>query len=256
MGYICLMLKYWLFIFVFLAYFNSLTGQVNPKDSSIFAPLINTFYAVQFPQKNMAGSFGVNSSIGGSFLIKNKRNWLYGISGSFLFGNNVKDTSILDGIKNADGFVVDQSGAYAEVRLGERGFTFYGQMGKIFPLLAYNPNSGIFVVLKAGLLQHKIRIDQSGGVPQLEGDYLKGYDHLSNGFSFGAMLGYRFFGNARLLNFYIALEFIQANTMNRRTYNFDLMGPDNTVRNDQLIGFKFGWTLPLYKKVPLEYYYY
>ncbi|MFQ5334891.1 MAG: hypothetical protein ACE5DN_02335 [Flavobacteriales bacterium] len=254
-GYLCPMMKPKLLI-LFCSASVCACAQVSPRDSSIFTPLINTFYAVQFPQRNMAGSFGINSDLGGSFLIKNRGNWLYGGSGSFLFGGSVKDSTVIDGIRNEEGFVIDQSGAYADVRLSERGIAFFAHIGKIFPLLAYNPNSGIFLLAGAGFLQHKIRIDHSGGVPQLSGDYLKGYDHLTNGFALSSMLGYRFFGNYRMLNFYFGLEYIAAFTKNRRTYNFDLMGIDDRKRNDQLFGIKLGWTLPLYKRVPLEYYYY
>jgi hypothetical protein len=34
------------------------------------------------------------------------------------------------------------------------------------------------------------------------------------------------------------------------------MGPDNTKRNDYLMGVKVGWILPLYQKSPDSYYYY
>lgn len=109
----------------------------------------------------------------------------------------------------------------------------------------------------AGLLQHKIRIETIGNtVPQLDKEYKKGYDRLSNGLSLHEMIGYYHFGNKHLINFYAGFEFIQAFTENRRSYNFDEMKKDETKRVDLLFGIRAGWMLPVYRRAPQKFYFY
>ncbi|MBA3901808.1 MAG: hypothetical protein H0X62_16670, partial [Bacteroidetes bacterium] len=119
-----------------------------------------------------------------------------------------------------------------------------------------NPNSGFFVLGGVGFLQHKVRIENPGNAsPQIFGEYKKGYDRLTNGISTSQFIGYMFLSNNRLLNFFGGVEFVQGFTQNRR-FNYDNMDYDHTQRLDLLTGIKVGWVFPLYKKVPLKYYYY
>jgi hypothetical protein len=107
-----------------------------------------------------------------------------------------------------------------------------------------------------GMLQHKILIDnEDRNVPSISGDYKKGYDRLSNGFALREFIGYQFLSNYRLINFYAGVEFIQAWTKCRRIVNFDTMQRDLTKRHDLLIGIRVGWLLPIYNRMPDEYYY-
>lgn len=231
-------------------------AQSSVKDSSIFAPLVDVSFALQFPGGDMANRFGFNSNLALSFMIKDKGNWIYGASGQFLFGGIVKDTNMLDAISTEKGFIIGGDGLYAELFFYERGFMLSGHFGKLFPVLGPNPNSGLFVIGGVGLLQHKIRLEVSSNTaPQLSKAYKKGYDRLSNGLALSQMVGYRYLGNSRLINFFFGVELVQAFTQNRRSYNFDLMGPDNTQYTDYLSGFRFGWTLPLYKQIPREFYF-
>ena len=57
------------------------------------------------------------------------------------------------------------------------------------------------------------------------------------------------------MNFYFGFELYQAFTKNRRTYNYDLMEKVDVKRQDFLNGFRIGWVIPLYEKLPNEYYY-
>ena len=119
-------------------------------------------------------------------------------------------------------------------------------MGKVFPLLGPNDNSGLSLQCGVGLLQHNIRLEtRQNEVPALEGEYLKGYDRLSNGFTLHQLIGYQFYGNNRLVNFFIGIEGFQAFTQSRRDFNFDLMAKDETKRSDSLYGVKVKWSLPL-----------
>jgi len=108
-----------------------------------------------------------------------------------------------------------------------------------------------------GFMQHKIRIENRGNAaPQLRGDYVKGYDRLSNGFALNEFFGFIYLGNTRLINFTAGLDFTQAFTENRRTINYDTGKHDSSKRFDFLFGIKIYWMIPFYQRVPNKYYYF
>lgn len=174
-----------------------------------------------------------------------------------MFGNNVKEQSILDEFTTNNGNIINKEGRVADVLLFQRGFSAFANVGKQIPLIGPNKNSGIFLLGGIGFIQHKIRItDVANNVPQIDEEYVKGYDRLTNGIAFSESIGYRHIGDSRIANFYIAFEFIQGVTQNRRSYNFDTMSQDTKKRLDLLTGLRIGWTFPIYKRVPQEYYFY
>jgi hypothetical protein len=98
-------------------------------------------------------------------------------------------------------------------------------------------------------LQHKIRIEVvDNTIPQLFGDYKKGYDRLTNGIALSQYVGYFYMGNRRTVNFSLGLEIMEAFTKNRRDYNFDTMEKDDHLRMDLLIGLRLNWSIPFYSK--------
>src|SRR5690606_34872644 len=105
--------------------------------------------------------------------------------------------------------------------------------------------------------QHKIdfEVDETV-VPQLNKDYKKGYDRLTNGFMITQFVGYAFFDAKKRINLYAGFEFSQAFTQNRRPWNFDQFLQDDTKRVDLLSGFRIGWILPLYPKSTEQFFYY
>lgn len=240
--------------YAFLLFVPNLFSQ-NLKDSIVFAPLIKISYGTQLPGGDLAQRFGINSTVGLKFSIKTKKNLLFGVDGNYLFGKEVKE-ELFKNISNTDGNIINTNGEYAEIRLSQRGIAISAHVGKVIPVWGPNKNSGIISTLGLGYLQHKVRIDVPGGnVPQLAGDYKKGYDKLTSGLALTEFVGYLFLGNNRMLNFFGGFEFTQAFTKSRRTYDFDLKAKDNNNRTDLLYGFRIGWVLPLYKKMPNEYYY-
>jgi hypothetical protein len=105
-------------------------------------------------------------------------------------------------------------------------------------------------------LQHHIKIDyRDAQIPQLEGDYIKGYDRLTSGFGLNEFVGYLHYGKRKLINFYIGLDFMQTWTKNKRGYNYDQGQYDNDIKRDNLMGFRIGWVLTLYKRAPEQFYY-
>ncbi|MBT8195585.1 MAG: hypothetical protein HKO56_00940 [Bacteroidia bacterium] len=234
----------------------SLLGQVSVKDSSISFPAFFISSSVQFPGGDLADRFGVSATIGGGAFYKMQSNWSIDGQYSFMFGNQIEEKDLLANISTSTGAIIGSDGRFADVRLFERGFQVSLTAGKLFPFKKPNPNSGL--VLKAGpaFIQHKIKIDPVGNtVPQLSEEYQKGYDRLSNGFGFYEFIGYQYLGNKRRINFVTGIELMQMSTKNQRSYNFDLKAADTEVKNDILIGIKFSWIVPLYKRSPDTFYY-
>jgi hypothetical protein len=232
------------------------SAQFNVRDSSVSFFMIGGTFAYQIPGGDIADRFGNNFNVGGTFQWKTKKNWIFGIDGNFLFGDDVKENNILEKISTSQGYIIGEGGFYADVVLYERGLMFQAKGGKIFPFIGPNPNSGLMATLGVGLLQHKIRIEDKGNTaPQLSDEYKKGYDRLTNGLSLTQFLGYANFGNHRLVNFQAGFEFTEAFTKSRRNYDFDTMTHDDKSRFDLLVGVRVAWIIPLYKRTPREYYY-
>lgn len=232
------------------------SAQKTAKDSAEKVFLLGPSFAYQLPGGNLAERFGYNFNVGVNFMGKMKNNWLFGFEGQFIFGDQLKENSILDSISTQQGYVIGTNGGYADIFLYERGFQFFLKAGKVFPVFHSNSNSGLMATVGAGLLQHKIRIENDdNNVPQLHGEYLKGYDRLTNGLSITEYIGWIYLGKNHLANFSAGIEFTQAFTKNRRTFNYNEMKHDDTSRIDLLTGFKVSWFIPFYKGKPKEFYY-
>ena len=248
-----------IFIILFLGTMVSSTAvraQVSVRDSVFGFSAAAVTGGYSLPGGDLADRFGNNFSIGGKYIRKTKANWTWGFQGDFLFGDEVRETTILNGLVTSQGELITQDGTYGTALLYERGWKVETQLGKIFPVLGPNKNSGLVFMAGAGFLQHKIRIESQGDrIPYLEGNYTKGYDRLTNGWYISEFIGYMNFGNRRRVNFFIGIEAVQAFTACRRSFNFDTRMADDKERNDMLLGLKFGWIIPLYKKIPNAYYF-
>lgn len=246
-----------LFLAVWLALPRQVSAQSGVKDSAIQFTFVGMNFGLYMPGGDLADRFGNNTMIGFDLTRKTKKNLIYSISGGFIFGNDVKEPGLMSQITTSTGFVIGADGLLADVRVYERGYQFSANIGKIFPVSQINPNSGIMVMAGPGFMQHKIRIESIGNTtPQLEDDYRKGYDRLSNGWELHEFVGFVSFGSRQLVNFYGGFEFIQAFTENRRSYNFDNPSLNGQNRVDLMMGFKVGWIIPFYKKKPKDFYYY
>jgi hypothetical protein len=234
-------------------------GQLDIKDTTLSIPMFYATYSYQFPGGDLAERYGNNSSIGGGFSWKTITNWIIGSEFNFLFGNDVKIADeIMNNLKTEDGAIINMAGNFTSYSVLERGYYISGRLGKLFPVLSPNPNSGITLIGSIGYLQHKIRIEVvENTAPQLQDDYKKGYDRLAGGFGLSEFLGYTYLSNSRLLNFYLGFEFNQAWTKPKREVNFDTGEPDPVQKRfDVFYGIKVGWIIPLFKRMPEKYYYY
>ncbi|MFM2207860.1 MAG: hypothetical protein RL213_1835 [Bacteroidota bacterium] len=248
-------LLYLLIIFS-LQSIGSLHAQMSVKDSVFSFSLCSVTGGFSEPGGDLADRFGSNFSIGANYFRKLRSNWMIGLQGDFLFGENVNEDDFLDAFTTSQGEIISQAGTYGSILLYERGWRTEVRAGRIFPVIGPNDNSGIVLMAGAGFIQHKIRIETQGdNIPFLEGDYLKGYDRLTNGFCYSGFLGYYNFGNKRRVNFFLGVEATLANTRSRRDFDFDTRQKDTRLRSDRLFGIRAGWIIPLYKKVPNAYYY-
>ncbi|MBK8492769.1 MAG: hypothetical protein IPL49_18270 [Saprospirales bacterium] len=204
-------------------------------------------YGFQIPGGDLQERFGANFSIGTGLQLFLPSNWMIELEGQFLFGNKVKP-DVLAPLRSPEGYIIGNDGGPADVLLRERGLWMGASMGKLIPLLAGNPRSGLRLSIGAGILQHKIRIqnDPTISVPALRGEYLKGYDRLTNGLALKEFVGYQHFSTHRRINFFVGLEFMQGFTESRRDWNTDELMREEGSRLDLLYGIRAGWVLPFY----------
>lgn len=250
------MKKVTLYFFFLIIFTQNLLAQKAVEIDTLSIPFFSAHFNFQLPGGDLANRFGFNSAVGGTFTYKTNKNWMWSFDGNYLFGNQVKETDILLGIATNDSNIIGSNGQYIQVRLLERGYSFMGKGGKLFPVWGPNKNSGLALMGGIGFLQHKISIESLGDfLPQLNKEYRKGYDRLSNGLALSQFIGYYYFGNKARINFYVGLEVIEAFTKNRRGYNYDTQHYDTENRIDLLYGLKLGWFIPVYRKNPDKYYY-
>ncbi|MCS7085320.1 MAG: hypothetical protein RMM53_10985, partial [Bacteroidia bacterium] len=248
-------------------------AQVSIADSSIAFVMPAVSYGGAFPLGRLAQRFGYLSLFTLECGFKFKSHWTLTASGAYLFTDLVRETQIFNhlafykNVSNPDGtistlvFWPDNSGAGYVPTFQGRGFVLALKAGKIFPafrLPRNNPNCGVAVELGVQFVEHRIFV----GLPlgrepnNVTGEYAKGYDRLTNGLGPIVTLGYRFFGNNRLINFFLGAEAACHFTRNRRKINYDLNALDEGLRSDVWVAFRFAWCIPLYRVAPEKFYYY
>lgn len=217
--------------------------------------MVGFHFSGQLPKYDLEKRFGPNLSAGGSFNWKTKYNIMFGVEGSYFFGRNVRE-DVVASMRNSDGHITDNEGYPADLRLTERGWNIYGNVGYVISKLGNNPNSGVFITVGGGWTQHKVKLyDANQKIAAVNGNIKKGYDRLTGGFGLSQFIGYQYISDNRLANCYLGFEFYEANTQSLRGYNYDTGKEDTQKRFDVLMGIRFGWILPLYKRTKDFYYY-
>lgn len=245
-----------LFLFPLLATLLPCRAQTNIRDTTIALYAVHASYAYQLPGGDLSSRFGANSNIGLGSYRKLRNGLLFGVEGSFLFGNKIVEPGVLRNVINSAGQVLDDQGVMADVFLFERGWTAFAVAGKLFPVIGPNPNSGIVLKVGGGFMRHKIRVQtQKNKVPQLEDEYLEGYDRLCAGPAALGYIGYQHFGNRRLVNFHVGIELMAGFTQSLRAYNFDTEQYNTPDRVDLLTGLRVGWSLPIYRREDDSFHY-
>jgi len=235
-------------IFCFILIVNTLQAQEeSSNEGSLFD--FSFHYSIQIPGGDMADRFGTSfyAGLGSEYI--SKGDLIFGMEGGIIFGNQAKEDALAS-LRNEQGEVmgiIDGVGVLGNVSLRERGYYLGAKIGKLFPISSVNRRSSIRASIGLGILQHRIRIqDDDVSVTALEGSLTNGYDRLSNGLSLQQFIGYQILSQDRQMNFYFGLEFYQAFTQGRRSFDINLKGPDDESRFDLLYGIKAGWIIPIF----------
>ncbi|NQX91849.1 MAG: hypothetical protein HRT74_06960 [Flavobacteriales bacterium] len=235
--------------------FGTMAQLRNIKDSTLVAPHLTATYGYHLPGGDLADRFGNSNALGADFYVKTKKNWFIGTEANFIFGNEVFEPGLLSNLYTDRGEVIDQDGEVSILNISQRGWSITANGGKLFRVFGSNANSGLLIRGGIGFIQHKIRIEhQVNTLPQLDGDYEKGYDRLTNGLLLKQFVGYYHMSNNRLANFVVGFEMYQGFTQGRRDFNFDTQTVDDQPRFDVLAGFKVGWVIHFYRRTGQEYY--
>ena len=233
-------------------------SQRHIKDSIIGTPWVALHYGGNWTHGDLADKFGFTNHLGAMAGYKTNRNWVFGVDGNFMFGNQIRVSGLFDDLVDDHGNITDQNGDIAKVVVVERGFNVNLMVGKVFPVFSSNRNSGIYVHGGVGYLQHRVKVETQDQVaPSIELDYRKGYDRYSTGINFHQFAGYAFLANQGIINFYGGFYMQEGLTHNRRDVFFDQ--PDTPVPSktmlDVQVGFKLGWFVPIYRRKPKDFYF-
>ncbi|MFK7757501.1 MAG: hypothetical protein AB8B53_11285 [Flavobacteriales bacterium] len=234
-------------IFLSITFYCAISqAQTEGKTQTFFSPR----YTFHQPGGDMGDRFGNFHGLGVTFGTKRLSKLYLGVNVNFNFGNNVNEPGLIQNLLSADGEIISLEGRAASVLIQQRGFNFSGDVGKFFRFKNATNESGILATFGVGFLQHNIRFEhQIDDVPQLDEEYKKGYDRLSNGLMISQNVGWMFFSKKRFGDWYIGVELIEGFTQSRREYNIDTGTSDlGETRLDIMLGFKVGWVVPFYKR--------
>lgn len=237
------------------------SAQKDIKTEKISTWMFQVMYTYQYPGRDTKVLYNNNHSVGGSVIFKSTNNWMFSINGDYISGNSVKisRSELFGEILDNNGEIITGDGIYGSYALFERGAHFEARVGKIFPILAPNPNCGFFIQGGIGYLFNRLKCEfgsYASPPPALAGDYPYGYDKMRGGFAWSGEIGYIFMSNSRIFNFSLSLEFTQAYTKSLRKWDFNLMKSDDKLYIDQYFGIKVAIYVPTYRRKPAEYYYY
>ncbi len=204
---------------------------------------------MDIPLFDLSKRFGLSYSIGGNSIAKLKKNYAFGISGAFYTTNIVKEPNFLDNLRTNDGNIIAQNGEFAAINNSLSGINLSLVLGKLFPVIGPNPNSGLLFLLGPNFLRHKINIQvRENNVPELLRENRHSYDRLTVGYGIHSFIGYSQISNNRRINFIFGLEPIISFTQSVRGFNVDTEQIDNNRRVDGFFSVKTGWTIAIYEK--------
>jgi hypothetical protein len=179
---------------------------------------------------------------------KTQKDITFGLAFNQYLGNRVTVDSLYGGIIGNSQIMFDNQGFPGLIRYYMRGYSLQATAGKIFPIKEQWKHSGIEVRLGVGFMEHKIKAKfDKGKLPQIEGAYAYGYDKLSNGAIFSQTINFHYL-NTETVSVYAGINFGQAITKNRRSWDYGLMRRDLTLRKDMFIGISGGLLIPIMLK--------
>lgn len=235
----------------------SYSSLFSQEDRPALRLYLSFEYGGQIPLADMKDRFGANFNLGTQFEVLHIRSrWLAGVKAYYMFGGTVKE-DVISSLRTSEGEIIGNDGGPAIILLRERGLFIGPYIGKLINLDRDKPDTGLKFQLGLGVLQHQVRIqDDSRTIEQLNGDYRKGYDRLSNGAAGYVFAGYQHLDPNKRINFLVGFDLTFGNTQSRRDYDFNLMRRETEKRMDALVGFRLGWILPITTGIAPESIYY
>jgi hypothetical protein len=236
------------FIPLIIFFISAAEGFSQDKEEKKSFPMFGTSFGVLQPGGFMAKRFGLFMTAGFKFDFMLQSKWLFGLDFNYGFTNNIKENTLTN-ITNDDGFIVNNEGNPADVRIT-------GRLWYLIPCVEYktnwanlNMNSGIVLGIGAGYTEHRIIFfDYAQTVASLDNQLYRGYDRYSGGLAFRQSIGFLYIGTNRLTNFRIDLILFQFYTKNFRELNYDTGLKDAHYKFNFCYSIKGTWILPLYKK--------
>ena len=226
---------------------SQLKAQLYEDTDKRPATLIDFHYNYGVPMFDLADRFGVQNSLGANVQYMWSDGWSLGINGRYFFGNDVREPGLLDNLFTSLDFVIGNNRSPARLTAKERGWVIGATAAKIIDLASSSARSGIRIEAGAGLLWHRIRLQDNGrSAIQLFEPYHKGYDRLTGGPCGIVDIGYQFMGARRNLNFRFGINAIIANTVSWRKYNYDTGQIDDQRRWDGMMNIYAAFILPIY----------
>jgi hypothetical protein len=174
-----------------------------------------------------------------------------------MFGNTVKE-DVVANLRSFDGNIIGIDGQAGDVNLKERGFYLGINACKIIKTTkVVNNLTGIRTQIGAGLLQHKIRVQEnSNTIPALDNEYLKNYDRLSNGPAIHLAIGYQYENPKNNFHFNIMGDLYGARTASRRDFDSLEGGYLSKKRNDILAGISVSYIVSISRSDKADHIYY
>jgi len=237
-------------IFILIA----LSGHAQEKTHESNLWMLHVEGAVAIPGGDLSDRFGLFGKTGGGLYYRFGKQLYIGSSAHFLFNSNVKEESPLKDISTEEGRIIGADGLLYLPELQMRGWQSTIWFGKLTEKVK-GTGSGLLTIFGIGFLEHRINyfLSEHGTVPQITGEYVKGYDRLSNGLAVSEYIAYHYLSANHLVNFNVGLEMTQAFTRNRREFDYALGQFDRKRRLDLIFALKASWILPFYKRKSIQF---
>ena len=259
--------RYTLTLCFFLLFVGNLLGQ---KQDSIRAEYLLPFGGgFQVTGAQLASRYGTFLDLNLGFKFKNTKGWTFGLNFDYLFESRIKDSTIFSQLENEFGQITGTSGVPVPVRFSGIGAKLDLEIGKIIPITTRNKNGGLWITGRIGYLQHKIRMfGELDNLPQLSGEYRKGYDRLSHALNYSAFIGYLYLPPLirskiseiptydNIFGLYAGIEISSGWAYSLRSYNFSSMSATSHPQLGRMLGFKIGWIFTMeHRKKNGDHYY-
>lgn len=224
--------------------------------TSVTSPHIGLMGGGFAPQGDWSIRYGIFGQMGLTAGLKTaNNNYLY-VKATSWSGANVEEPGLLSDLTTSQGQIIDNEGDIAQITITGRGGQFGMGIGKIFPTVWSNPNSGWMIKLGAGSLHHKVHFGYSENrISPLEGERIKGYDRMRWGGYGELFTGFWFMSDNQRINVFAGLSAGMAKTFSMRTQNFDTLELNDPEAWDGWMGIEAGWVFHIYRRSAKEYWY-